>query len=423
MPSGLVTLPYGTDELKFEVDGQATLAGVYTPYPALPSANPTLIIREALANPIGSPRLSVVAARARSALILVDDITRETPTDLLVPAILDELETGGLAQDAVQVMIALGTHRPMSLDEVQAKLGTEVMGRVEILQHDHTVAPLRDLGTTPDGTPVHVNEGLFGSDLVIGTGAVVPHHIAGFSAGAKIVQPGVSGPVTTAATHMFSARAVDPLLGQINSPVRSEMELIAERCGMHHVLNVTLNSDGKLVSAYFGSTKDAFRMAVTDARNIYGVPAPTGLDVVIAGSHPCDIEFWQAHKSLYPAAMMVRPGGTIIVVTPCPEGIAVMHPDMLEYASQSADMLIGRYERGEFEDPVAASLATTWARVREHARIIVVSDGISPEDARALAFDRADTVDTALTVATANARANPSVGVLTHAPDTLPLKN
>ncbi len=423
MPSEFVTLPYGSDELQFEVNGGASLAGVFTPHPAPPAAHPELAIREALAHPIDSQRLSAVVAEARSALILVDDITRETPTDLLVPAILDELRAGGLPQEAVTVMIALGTHRPMTPDEVEAKLGREVLGRVEVGQHDHTVAPLRDLGTTPDGTPVHVNEGLFEADVVIGTGAVVPHHIAGFSAGAKIVQPGVSGAVTTAATHMFSARAVDPLLGHVDSPVRGEMEVIAERCGMRHVLNVTLNSDGRLVNAYFGSTKGAFRRAVVDAQRIYGVSTPTGLDVVIAGSHPCDIEFWQAHKSLYPAAMMVRPGGTIIVVTPCPEGVAVMHPDMLSYAAESADTLIARYERGEFEDPVAASLATAWARVREHARIVVVSDGIAPEDARALAFDRADGVDAALTAAIADARANPSVGVLTHAPDTLPLTN
>lgn len=423
MPGEVVTIPYGADDLRFRVNHDAVLAGVFTPHPAPPAPDPEGVIREALADPVDCARLREAAADARSALILVDDITRETPTHLLVPAILEELRAGGLPDDAVQVMIALGTHRPMTPDEVRAKLGDEVLSRVEVTQHDHTVAPLRDLGTTPDGTPVHVNAGLFETDLVIGTGAVVPHHIAGFSAGAKIVQPGVSGAATTAATHMFSARAVEPLLGQVVTPVRREMERIAERSGMRHVLNVTLNCDGQLVTARFGTTRGAYRRAVADAQSIYGVPAPTGLDIVIAGSHPCDIEFWQAHKSLYPAAMLVRPGGTIVVVTPCPEGVAVMHPEMLDYAASPADALITRYENGEFDDPVAASLATAWARVREHARIILVSDGVAREDARALAFDRADTVEAALEMAAANARANPSVGVLTHAPDTLPLTN
>ena len=190
---------------------------------------------------------------------------------------------------------------------------------------------------TPSGTPIEVNEHLFEADIVIGTGAVVPHHIAGFSAGAKIVQPGVSGAATTAATHMFSARARTPLLGRIDTPVRAEMELIAERCGMTHVLNVTLNADGQIVTAHFGATRPTYRRAVADARRIYGVRTPAGLDAVVAGSHPCDIEFWQAHKSLYPAMLMVRPGGTIIVVTPCPEGVAVTHPEILEYTAQPAE--------------------------------------------------------------------------------------
>ena len=399
------------------------LAGVYTPHAAAASDNPEQVVRKALESPIDSPRLRDIATRAKSALILVDDITRETPAGLLVPLIMEELKIGGIGAAAVQVMIALGTHRPMTPAEVEAKLGSEVVQLVQVTQHDHTVALLRDLGATPDGTPVHVNQRLFEVDLVIGTGAVVPHHIAGFSAGAKIVQPGVSGAATTAATHMFSARSTTPLLGQVNSPVRKEMEHIADRCGMNHVLNVTLNSDGKLASAFFGSTRGAFRHAVSDARRIYGVQAPTDLDIVVASSHPCDIEFWQAHKGLYPAAMMVRPGGTIILVTPCPEGVAVMHEDILSYTEQSAETLIGRYERGEFDDPVAASLATTWARVREHAQVIMVSDGIAREDVRALAFNHASTIDEALAMAADQAGTNPSVGVLTHAPDTLPLSN
>ena len=116
---------------------------------------------------------------------------------------------------------------------------------------------------------------------------------------------------------------------------------------MPYVLNVTLNAAGELVTATFGDTQAAFRRAVEYARAIYGVPVPRDLDIVVAGSHPCDIEFWQAHKSLYPAAMVVRPGGTIIVVTPCPEGVTATHADLLNYAAEPADRIIGRYESGE----------------------------------------------------------------------------
>ena len=413
-------LPYGDETLAVGTAG-VDVTGVYTPRPTPPALAPQALVREALDNPIGSEPLRQAARGKASALILIDDITRETPADLLLPPILDDLEAAGIAPDDISVMIALGTHRPMTDAEVRRKVGNDVLARVRVTQHDHRTAALRDLGISPSGTPIEVNEHLFEADLVIGTGAVVPHHIAGFSAGAKIVQPGVSGAATTAATHMFSARARTPLLGQIETPVRAEMNLIAERCGMRHVLNVTLNADGQIVTARFGATRPTYRQAVADARRIYGVRTPTGLDAVVAGSHPCDIEFWQAHKSLYPAMLMVRPGGTIIVVTPCPEGVAVTHSEMLDYTAQPADVLLRRYERNEIDDRVAASLAVAWARVREHARIVLVSDGIAPHEAAALGFDTAPDVETALSAVARKNGDTPRVGVLTHAPDTPPL--
>ena len=233
MQAAEIGIPYGDEEVTFGVDG-ATLVGVYTPHQTPAAADPDRTIRLALAHPSDGPRLREVARGKRSALILVDDNTRETPVDRLVRALLEELASGGLPADGVRLMIALGTHRAMTDAEIRHKLGDEVLSSVQVLQHEHSVAPLEDLGATRNGTPVLVNRELFKADLVIGTGSVVPHHIPGFSAGAKIVQPGVSGAATTAATHMFSARAPAPLLGRIDSPVRREMEDIAQRSHMHY---------------------------------------------------------------------------------------------------------------------------------------------------------------------------------------------
>ena len=220
---------------------------------------------------------------------------------------------------------------------------------------------------------------------------------------------------------MFSARAETPLLGQTETPVRKEMELIADRCGMEHILNVTLNPDGQLVNARFGAMRPTFRQCVADTRKIYGVPTAHNLDAVVASSHPCDIEFWQAHKSLYPAALMVKPGGTIIVVTPCPEGVTVTHRELLEYAAEPAETILHRYETNQLDDRVAASLAVAWARVRQHAHIMIVSDGITNGEALALGFERSPTVGQALSKLSAASADQLNIGVLTHAPDTLPL--
>ena len=96
----------------------------------------------------------------------------------------------------------------------------------------------------------------------------------------------------------------------------------AAQTGLRAILNTVLDSRGSLVGATYGDPQRAFRWGAGLARQIYGVAVPALADIVVAGSSPCDSEFWQAHKTLYPAERCVRPGGTIIVVTPCPEGVA-----------------------------------------------------------------------------------------------------
>jgi nickel-dependent lactate racemase len=141
----------------------------------------------------------------------------------------------------------------------------------------------------------------------------------------------------------------------------------------------------------------------------------------VAGSCPCDIEFWQAHKSLYPANMAVRDGGTIILVTPCPEGVSQTHAEMLNYTSKASTEILDLVERGQIGDRVSGALALAWARVREHAGVFLVSPGISDHDARALGFRSFSCLEEALGEATWRQGPEATVLGLTHAPDTLPI--
>jgi nickel-dependent lactate racemase len=280
---------------------------------------------------------------------------------------------------------------------------------------------LADLGKTPNGTPVLVSRIALRSDFLIGLGSIVPHHIPGYSAGAKIIQPGVCGAATTAATHYFSTRASRSYLGQVENPVRAELEHIAGQVGLKVILNTVLDHNGQLVQAFFGDYVRAHRAGVRCAQQVYGVPAPGVADIVVAGSHPCDIEFWQAHKSLYPAEMTVKPGGDIIVVTPSPEGVSVMHRDLLQFAAQPPEYIDGLIQKGEVKDVVSAAVALAWAKSRQHAPVSLVSDGIPREDALALGFTPYASVDDALQAALRRQGPDATVNVLTHAPDILPI--
>ena len=157
------------------------------------------------------------------------------------------------------------------------------------------------------------------------------------------------------------------------------------------------------------------------SRQVYGVSVPRQADIVVAGSHPCDIEFWQAHKSLYAADVAVRDGGTVIVVTPCPEGVSVTHQDMLGFTSLDATQIAARIDDGTIRDVVSGALALAWAKLRERVHISLVSDGISDEEAQALRFTPFAGLDEALAAALRRHGPDASVTVLTHAPDTLPI--
>lgn len=414
------TIPYGGEELSFAVPTGSPVA-VLAPRPAAPVADARAEIRRALEQPIAAPPLREAAASARSAVILADDLTRQTPSHLIIPALLDELNAAGLADEQVTVLIALGTHRPMTPAEIAAHYGPDVTGRVRVINSPwQDPCQMADMGVTPNGTPVSIARPARETDFLIGLGAIVPHHIPGFSAGAKIVQPGVSGAETTGATHLFSVRSRRSYLGLADNPVRADMELIAERAGLKAIFNVVLNSNGKLVAAFYGDPRLAHRAGVAASREVYGVPLRAQSDIVIAGSHPCDIEFWQAHKSLYPADLAVQPGGTVIVVTPSPEGVSVSHHDMLNFTGLPPERIDAAISDGTIRDVVSGAVSLAWAKMRERAHICLVSGGIPDDEARALGFEPFPSIDDALAASLRRYGAAASINVLPYAPETLP---
>ena len=152
----MIRLPYGEEHIEFSPSG-TRVVGIYTPNHAEAAEDPIRLIRDALDHPIDSPSLTDIAAGKRDALILIDDITRETPAHILLPPLIDDLEAAGINATKITALIALGTHRPMSNEEILAKVGPAVLERIDVLQHDHRTATLRNLGETPNRTPVEVN--------------------------------------------------------------------------------------------------------------------------------------------------------------------------------------------------------------------------------------------------------------------------
>ena len=416
-----VRIPYGKDVLEFAV-AEKNLIGVYSPKAVQVVADISQEILRALGSPIGTRNLRELAKGAKKVVLVADDNTRLTPTDKIVPILLNELNAAGIKDEQVTVIIALGTHRPMRQEEILAKYGEEVVRRVTVKNHNFRDPELMvDLGTTPNGTHIKVNREAYEADYKIGIGSIVPHYIPGFAGGAKIVQPGISAEQTTAETHLLSTCEPRSFLGIRDNPVRIELNGIARAVGLQTIVNTVLNCHGEVVGAFFGDVVDAFNAGVELAREVYSVELPEVADIVIASSFPCDIEFWQAHKALYPADLAVKAGGIIILATPCCEGVSVTHADILEITGESMQGLKDRVARKEVHDEVAASLAIGWAQVKERESVYMVSSGVCDEDARKLGFKPFDSIQAALAAALSVKGAEARVTVLTHAPDMLPV--
>ncbi|MDF2813935.1 MAG: larA 1 [Paenibacillus sp.] len=416
-----ITLPYGDGNVQVALP-QERLLGVFSPNDVPAVENVRHEIQYALAHPINSPPLCELVRGKQKIVFVADDNTRLTPTDLIIPALLDECNAAGVSDDKITIIIALGTHRFMTDNEILAKFGEEVVSRVKIKNHPFRDSnSLVDLGQTHNGTSVSINKEVYEADFKLGIGSIVPHHIPGYAGGAKIVQPGVCGEQTTAETHLLSVQEPRSLLGVVDNPVRRELNVIARKIGLNTIFNTVLNRHGEVVKAFFGDVEQAFLTGVRTAETVYAVELSQEADIVLASSHPCDIEFWQAHKTLYAADRAVREGGIIIVVTPCYEGIAKTHSDMAEFAGKTPEEVKSLMDRGGIHDQVAAALAIAWGQVRRRARVFFVSQGVTAAEAKQLSFTPFASVQEAFDAATAVLGNSAQITVLTHAPDMLPL--
>ncbi len=418
-----VTIPFDGKPYVFEVP-DANLIEVLSPDESPPVADLDAEIARALDFPIDQPPLESWVKPTDSVLLISDDTTRLTPSDRIIPPILDRLNAAGVPDSQISCIIALGTHRYMTETELRAKIGDTACDRIRVFNHEwKDPEQLVDLGVSEHGTPLVVNKAAVEADVIIGIGAVVPHHIPGFSGSSKIIQPGICGFETTAETHLLSCSGGDSFLGLEDNPVREDLDSMADRVGMKTIFNVVMDSEGGVVGAFFGEMRATFKDAVVLARKIYGIPYRETPDIVIANSCPCDLDFWQSHKAQYPAQRMIKQGGTIIVCTPAPEGVSPVHTDLLDFTAWPAEEIKAAYRRGELKDGVATALAVAWALVREKAKVITYSPGIPADHKEKLGHTHAPSIEWALEEAFRQQGPAARVTVLTHAADMLPIQD
>ncbi|MHA1729610.1 MAG: lactate racemase domain-containing protein [Promethearchaeota archaeon] len=224
-------------------------------------------IKRAVLTPIGTPKLSELAKGKKNAVIVVDDMTRITPVSKIIPYVIEELEKSGIGRDKITVLLALGAHKPMTRHDCILKLGRKVVDTINIENH-HPFINLTYAGESKLGTPIHISTTYYNADLKISLGGVIPHPLAGYGGGAKIVLPGVCGIQTLAANHEITEEK-NAGIGKITG-IRKDIEDIAGIVGLDYSINVILTEIGGIAGIFSGHFIDAHRKAIELGKRVYG---------------------------------------------------------------------------------------------------------------------------------------------------------
>ena len=417
-----VHFPYGDGMLDLEV-ADRYIGEVASPKRVDKCLDPERLILEALENPIGSLPLERMVGSGTEVAVVIDDISRETPVNLILPHLISRLRLGGVESKDIRIVIALGTHRPMTSSEIFEKVGSEITESYTVVNTSCLdEKEMTFLGTSNGGIPAWVNKAVAEADVCIGVGSITPHMDTGYSGGAKIILPGVCSACTVEAFHVRQAELCGNQLGVEDAPLRLDLEaFVRERVGLDFIFNVVMDGWGCLYKCVAGDFLKAHRQGIRYAKEVYGVAVSKTYPLVIANSYPAQIDLWQSTKGIASGEMITSDGGTLILLTHCREG-NYTHPTFAKYIGSRPEQLLRLLETGEAEDPVACALAVPICRIKQRIKIAVVSHGLSEEIGPELGFAYYATIHAAVEKEL-SALAVPvgSLGILTHAGVSLPM--
>ena len=318
-PMQEITISYGKSSLTFTVPDSVQIDRI-EPVSVPAASDPLALVQQALTQPVGDVRVADFKG-AQTAAIAINDKTRPVPHDVLLPLLLQQLESIGV-QD-ITLIIATGTHPVMSPEQYGMILPQEIISRYRIICHDAEDSDmLVYLGMTPRGTPVWINGHFLDADLHLVVGNMEPHQFMGFSGGVKSAAIGLAGKETINRNHSMMTHQGARLGTYEANPARQDVEDIGQMIRVDFALSALLNDKKQLIDAIAGEPQAVMQEGIPRVRSIFQVPVAQLYDVVVVspGGHPKDINLYQAQKGFAHARLITRDGGTVILVAACPEG-------------------------------------------------------------------------------------------------------
>ncbi|WNY24579.1 nickel-dependent lactate racemase [Methanolapillus millepedarum] len=389
-----IQVPYGSTRIDFEIPESNFIGYVLPTDEEESTVSSDEIVKNALKNPIGTKRLSEMAEPFQKIAVIVNDVTRPTPSKYLLPFVLEELKAANVPNENITIFFALGLHRAQTNDEIRYAVGEEVFQNFKCVQHETGTFPVKTLGKTSRGTPIEIFTDVLDNDLIVGIGEIGFHYYAGYSGGAKSVLPGVSSKESVIANHklMIEKNAAS---GRVDSPVRQDLEEAVKIVGLDFILNVVLDSHKNVVAAFAGDFIQAHREGVQVVDKMYKIETePADAVIVSCGGFPKDINLYQANKALDNATQAVIEGGSIVLVSECRDGIGNAVYDRWNKCCPTPDNAILKF-KNEFE--FGGHKAATTAAASKRFNLYLVSS-MAPESVKEAFFTPCKTIGDAIEI-------------------------
>ncbi len=371
-----------------------------------PSAPAAQLTADALTRPMGAPPLKELAAGAKKVAVIVDDGTRPTPVKEVLSVLLPQLAEGGVSRDHITIVVALGTHVPMKQADLEARLGKDVAEGYRVVQHDAWASDLVPVRIPGDGRVLKINPEVARADVKIGISSILPHPMAGYGGGPKIVMPGVSNFEFIRAHHMKHTIHPAAVAGLTKgNPFHEDCMRVAQSVGLTLSINCVYNQRAELVRIIGGSLEKAFGAAVDMCASLLGARFDEKVDVTIASTYP-HTHAHQFCKGLSATDIVTKETGAILLVaptvTPVPEEF-ISSFDLVRERSHdhSAEFVTEAMSQGmPFlpDKPVEFNMAMKCVIIRPPIRTIFVSPMVSEAQAARMGFEHAPSLEAGLSL-------------------------
>jgi nickel-dependent lactate racemase len=366
--------------------------------------DPVLEIKRALDHPIGSPKIEDLARPGSEVVLLFDDLQRPTPVHLALPEIMDRLNRAGIPDRRIYGICAVGTHTVLTPEQLEKKVGRETFSRLQgrIFSHDPRTSDNVIVGKTHRGTLVEINRHVAFADLIIGVGECMPHPVAGYGGGCKIVMPGVCSYRSVAEHHFTWMRHPHSKVNLMTGNSFYEEIVDAGRLSrLGFKLDLIINEKREVIRAFAGDPVEEHREASRYASSLYLVSLPKLADVTITSAFPLEIGV-QSTKALTMAGFCTRAGGAIIWVAPQKEAGPIM-PLIKEMGSlESAGEFHRRLIDGNIPDHLKSfgisyiMQVVKFKEMAEKFNVIHVTEGLSPDQVKMMKFSYAQSLEDAI---------------------------